>query len=170
VTLLALAARRPEPMYDFGKHYPEQHSQWKTYCHLVDTPDYVIPVNESPWVIKRNCEWLNWAQPLALPGVTGVDLVGPIPWSRECVIRAVMFETNPDQRTAPAATRLRAYDESGREVGTACRLSKPHYRFQYYWFPEPTRVARIQFTDDAGKPVPVQGYGLRLYGRNVVNP
>ncbi len=163
--LLAVEARRPEAMHDWCRDFPEQHSQWRLYHHLVDSPDYIIPINCSPWHMSRNSFWLNFEKQLTVNGETGVETGQQIPYSKGWSVRVVMYEQAPEHRLAAQPTTIRAYDADGRQVGTAKRLTPTHLRFQYFLFAEPTKFDRLAFVDDAGGAVKVQCWNLRLYGR-----
>ena len=140
-------------------------SQWGSYSHLLARDTYCIPINPYPWMLHRNCYFMDDGIDLA----TKIDTNGSVEATvlgaaqhRKLIGALIIL---PENSTFRGAVKVQAY---GGEAGTnltGTLLSRPYSRYQYFIFDAPiSGWERVVVSNSAtGNGLPVSA-GLRLLG------
>lgn len=167
ITSGAFGQIQVEQMY-MNKSY--SYSQWRTYYPLLFSDHYCIPVNNYPFLLKKNCDYLLMSKQelqLASPArAQSIVLSHITPLSKNWEIHAVVLINKPNHLPDNIEVTLSAYDSKEKVVGTAKQLVPSDYEYVYYLFDKPISSAeKLIWRTTEGKEVSVS-QSILVYGKD----
>jgi hypothetical protein len=136
----------------------QSYSQWNLYYPLLQNDNYCIPVNNYPFLLKKNCDYLLSKKQLdSSPPIfkeTRFSLSRFSPLAKNWEIQAVMFVNKPAQLTDTSVYTLLAYDNNEEIIGTAKQLSPITDEYIYFLFDKPvSSVEKLAFKTSDNKEI-----------------
>lgn len=128
-------------MFTSFDQYPIQqmsYAQWDDTAIALQNSDYCIPVNPFPWLLQKNCNYLNHFQEVQTTQkkIHKFDIDSKYPKSNMWRIRALILVNIPHHNTFQKIT-IFALDKNNTIVGKAQQLSSDSTaNYLYFYFPK----------------------------------
>lgn len=136
----------------FPEHNPaETPSKWEIYHTLLNEEDFFIPTwTYNSWILRRNSEKLSeFSINSSIDGITLNELkkvfknIDPASWK----LRGFMMAQQSGYQNSTEPISAVAIDAKGQIISKAESMTPPHYKFQYFRFPDFIMPAHIVFSD-----------------------
>lgn len=133
------------------------YSQWEIYYRLLQNKQYCIPVNNYPFLLNKNCNYLlsrkDANSPTPAKQEVNILLASFTSLAKDWNIQAVVLRNKSKQfKTVPYT--LFAYGANDELIGEAKLLSPNDYEYLYYLFDKPVSgVKSLSFESSEGKSV-----------------